>query len=128
MQRLLRGETVREVGPYAWGDECALRFAPLRPDPPLNVAGFGEELLRLAGEVGDGAMPMATPPESVAPLVAEIHAGAEGAGRDPSELEVIACAWLSLSEVNGLPSQSANRCSSSIPASCAIRSHSAGQM
>lgn len=34
----------------------------------------------------------------------------------------------SLSEVNGLPSQSSTRLSSSIPASCAIRSHSAGQM
>jgi len=36
--------------------------------------------------------------------------------------------WLSLSEVNGVRSQSATRSSSSIPASCAMRSHSAGQM
>ena len=36
--------------------------------------------------------------------------------------------WLSLSEVKGAPSQSAHRCSNSIPASSAMRSHSAGQM
>ena len=36
--------------------------------------------------------------------------------------------WLSLSEVKGLSSQSANRDSSSRPASRAMRSHSAGQM
>jgi len=97
VRALLRGETVRNVGPYTWGEECALRFEPLRPDPPVHVAGFGDELLRLAGEVADGAMPMATPPESVAPLVASVHAGAEAAGRNPNELEIVACAWLSLS-------------------------------
>jgi 5,10-methylenetetrahydromethanopterin reductase len=98
VRALLRGETVTKAGPYSWGSECALRFEPLRPDPPILVAGFGTELLRLAGEVGDGAMPMATPPESVGPLVAEVHRGAADAGRDPDELEIVACAWMSLSE------------------------------
>ncbi|HET8967913.1 MAG TPA: LLM class flavin-dependent oxidoreductase, partial [Gaiellaceae bacterium] len=98
VRRLLRGETVTREGPYAWGDECALRFTPLRARPPIHVAGFGSELLRLAGEIGDGAMPMATPPESVGDLVAEVRSGAKAVGRDPGELEVVACAWLSLSE------------------------------
>lgn len=97
VRALLRGEIVTGNGPYAWGEECALRFEPLRPDPPIHVAGFGSDLLKLAGEIGDGAMPMATPPESVGPLVADIRAGAEAAGRDPAGLETIACAWLSLS-------------------------------
>jgi 5,10-methylenetetrahydromethanopterin reductase len=97
VRKLLRGETVIGEGPYTWGEECALRFTPHRPDPPIHVAGFGSELLRLAGELGDGAMPMATPPESVAELVAQVRAGAVRAGRDPAELEIVACAWLSLS-------------------------------
>jgi 5,10-methylenetetrahydromethanopterin reductase len=101
VRKLLRGETVTGEGPYTWGDECALRFAPHRADPPIHVAGFGSELLRLAGEIGDGAMPMATPPESVARRVAEVRAGAEGAGRDPAELEIAACVWLSLSADGG---------------------------
>ena len=98
VRRLLRGETVMHEGPYEWGGECALRFAPRRADPPIYIAGFGPELLRLAGEIGDGAMPMATPPESVGDHVAEVRIGAETAGRDLAELEIIACAWLSLSE------------------------------
>ena len=98
VRRLLQGETVTDEGPYAWGEECALRFTPIRPDPPIYVAGFGPELLRLAGEIGDGAMPMATPPESVGDLVAEVRSGAEAVDRDPAELEIVACAWLSLSE------------------------------
>jgi 5,10-methylenetetrahydromethanopterin reductase len=98
VRALLRGETVHDVGPYAWGEECALRFEPLRPDPPILVAGFGDALLRLAGEIGDGALPMATPPESVAHPIAAVRAGAVAAGRDPDELELGACTWLSLSE------------------------------
>jgi 5,10-methylenetetrahydromethanopterin reductase len=98
VRALLRGETVRREGAYEWGDECSLRFEALRPDPPIHVAGFGTELLRLAGEIADGAMPMATPPESVGQLVAHVRAGAADAGRDPDELEIVACAWLSLSE------------------------------
>ncbi len=98
VRSLLRGETVEREGPYAWGEECSLRFTPLRTDPPILVAGFGTELLRLAGEIGDGAMPMATPPESVGELVDDVRAGAVEAGRDPAELEIVACAWLSLSE------------------------------
>lgn len=101
VRTLLRGETVLSEGPYAWGEECSLRFEPLRPDPPVHVAGFDDELMRLAGAIGDGAMPMATPPESVARPVDDVIAGALEAGRDPDELEVIACAWLSLSENGG---------------------------
>jgi 5,10-methylenetetrahydromethanopterin reductase len=97
VRRLLAGETVEREGPYAWGPECALRFTPLRPDPPIHVAAHGHDLLRLAGAVGDGAMPMATPPESVGALAADVLDGARAAGRDPSSVEIVACAWLSLS-------------------------------
>ncbi len=98
VRRLLDGATVETVGPYSWGPECSLRFAPLRPDVPILVAGHGPELLRLAGEIGDGAMPMATPPESAGLLAADVAAGARAAGRNPASLEIVACAWLSLSE------------------------------
>lgn len=98
VRALLRGETVQQDGPYSWGPECALRFEPLRADVPIYVAGFGRELLALAGEIGDGAMPMATPPESAAALAADVREGAARRGRGASEIEIVACAWLSLSE------------------------------
>ena len=102
VRALLRGEAVTEAnGPHGWGEECRLRFEPLRPDPPVYVAAFGTELLRLGGAIGDGVMPMATPPESVAGLARDIRDGAESAGRAPDDVEIIACAWLSIGEPDG---------------------------
>ena len=102
VRALLRGEAVTEPnGPYAWGEECRLRFEPLRPDPPIYVAGFGADLLRLGGAIGDGVMPMATPPESVRELANDIHAGAIAAGRGATDVEIVACAWLSIGSPGG---------------------------
>lgn len=97
VRRLLRGETVSgQVGPFKWTEECFLRFAPLRPDPPLLVAAWDKDYLELSGEIGDGSMPMITPPESAPLMTAPIHAGARRAGRDPAEVEIAGCAWLSV--------------------------------
>ncbi len=102
IRSLLRGEVVTTPnGPHRWGEECRLRFEPLRPDPPIHIAGFGAELLRLGGAIGDGVLPMATPPESVALLADDIRSGAVDAGRDPAQVDVIACAWLSLGTPGG---------------------------
>ena len=102
VRALLRGETVTgRNGPNDWGEECRLRFEPLRPDPPIHVAGFGSELLRLGGAIGDGVMPMATPPESVGLLARDIHDGAAAAGRNTDDVEIIACAWLSIGAEGG---------------------------
>lgn len=98
VRRLLRGEVVAgRIGPFEWSEECFLRFAPLRPDPPVLVAAWERAYLELSGEIGDGSLPMITPPESAALMAAPILAGARRAGRDPRELEIAGCAWLSVS-------------------------------
>jgi 5,10-methylenetetrahydromethanopterin reductase len=98
VRRLLRGETVAgRIGPYAWSDECFLRFQPLRPDPPILVAAWDRDYLQLSGEIGDGSLPMITPPESAPLMVEPILAGARRAGRDPGVLDIAGCAWLSIS-------------------------------
>jgi 5,10-methylenetetrahydromethanopterin reductase len=98
VRRLLRGETVTgPVGPFEWSEECFLRFEPLRPDPPILVAAWDREYLELSGEIGDGSLPMITPPASAANMVAPILEGARRAGRDPVELDIAGCAWLSIS-------------------------------
>jgi 5,10-methylenetetrahydromethanopterin reductase len=98
VRRLLRGETVAgRIGPFEWQDECFLRFTPLRPDPPVLVAAWGRDYLELSGEIGDGSLPMVTPPESAPLMVQPIIAGAERAGRDPKALAISGCAWLSVS-------------------------------
>jgi 5,10-methylenetetrahydromethanopterin reductase len=98
VRRLLRGETVTEVGPYHWSEQCFLRFKPLRPDPPVYVAAYGKEYLELSGAIGDGSLPMITPPESARTMAAHVRAGAEQAGRNPDEIDIAGCAWLSISE------------------------------
>jgi 5,10-methylenetetrahydromethanopterin reductase len=104
VRRLLRGETVSgRVGPYEWSTECFLRFAPLRPDPPVFVAAWEPEYLALSGEIGDGSLPMITPPESAALMAEPILAGARRAGRDPRERDIAGGAWLSISAEPAAP-------------------------
>jgi 5,10-methylenetetrahydromethanopterin reductase len=98
VRRLLRGETVMNLGPYRWSEQCFLRFEPLRPDPPVYVAAYGQRYLQLSGEIGDGSLPMITPPESAGTMAAQIRTGAMCAGRDPDSVEIAGCAWLSVSE------------------------------
>ncbi|HUZ81788.1 MAG TPA: LLM class flavin-dependent oxidoreductase [Gaiellaceae bacterium] len=98
VRRLLRGETVSgRIGPFEWQEECFLRFTPLRSDPAVLVAAWDRDYLELSGEIGDGSLPMITPPESAPLMVEPIVAGAERAGRNPKELEISGCAWLSVS-------------------------------
>jgi len=85
---LLRGETLRA--------EWYLRFSPLRPDPPIYVTPFGRDLLELSGEIGDGSLPLVMPPEAAPGVVEAIHAGARRVGRDPAEVDIAACVWLSV--------------------------------
>ena len=99
VRALLRGETVTGDG---WSEQCYLRFEPPRPDVPIYVTCFGRDLLELSGEIGDGSLPMLAPPESAPGVVEAIHAGARRAGRDPAEIDIAGCAWLSISDDGGV--------------------------
>ena len=102
VRRLLRGEVVEYRGQaFQWSDQCYLRFTPLRSEIPVYVAAFGEDYLEMAGAVGDGALPMMTPPQSAPRMIAPIRRGAEQAGRDFSNVVVSGCTWLSLSQTAG---------------------------
>ena len=99
IRRLLRGEVVEAtIGSRHWSGRCYLRFEPLRPDPPIYIAAYGPEYLELSGEIGDGSLPMITPPQAAGYMVEHILAGARRAGREPSDLDIAGCAWLSIAE------------------------------
>lgn len=88
---LLRGEPVS-----GWAAEAYLRFPARRV--PLYLGALSPNMLRLAGEVADGVLPLLFPPEhydTVAPLIRE---GAERAGRQIDEIDVAACVWCSVSD------------------------------
>jgi 5,10-methylenetetrahydromethanopterin reductase len=80
-----------------WMPEAYLRFEPQRR-VPIYLAAFSPNMLRLIGEIADGALPLLFPPEhyeTIAPLVAE---GASEAGRTLDDIDFAACIWCSISE------------------------------
>lgn len=99
IRRLLRGEVVDFQGEeFCWSKQCYLRFKPVRADVPIYICAFGPDYLALSGEIGDGSLPMITPPESASYMVPAIAAGARRAGREVADIDIAGCAWLSLSQ------------------------------
>ncbi|RMF96857.1 MAG: LLM class flavin-dependent oxidoreductase, partial [Gammaproteobacteria bacterium] len=97
IRRLLRGEVVAYAGEeFHWNEQCYLRFEPLRDDLPIYICAFGEDYLALSGEIGDGSLPMITPPASAAYMVPAIRRGL-AANPHAEDFVISGCAWLSLS-------------------------------
>lgn len=86
------GEHVR-IGGFRFN-----RFEP-NPDIPIYLAALGPKMLRLAGEVADGVVLWLCDPgyiaEEVVPGIAE---GAERAGRDPAEIEIVPAVTVSVTD------------------------------
>jgi 5,10-methylenetetrahydromethanopterin reductase len=98
IRRLLAGERAAVDGRFlCWGEEAYLRF-PAPRVTPIYLGALGPQMLRLAGELADGVLPLLFPPEhyfGVKPLLDE-----GSARRDSSlgELDFAACIWVSLAE------------------------------
>jgi len=98
IRRLLHGEIVDYDGQaFEWSKQCYLRFEPFRQDLPIYISAFGEDYLALSGEIGDGSLPMITPPASANYMVPAIRTGLDHRERT-GEFVISGCAWLSLSE------------------------------
>ncbi|HVB63168.1 MAG TPA: LLM class flavin-dependent oxidoreductase [Nitrolancea sp.] len=79
-----------------WQPEAYMRFSTRRV--PLYLAAMSPNMLRLAGELADGVLPLLFPPEhyeTVQPLIAE---GAARASRSLAEIDIAACVWCSISD------------------------------
>lgn len=99
IEALLRGEVAGVAeGILPWTDQCYLRFKPLRPSIPIYGCGFGDEYLEMTGEVGQGSLPMITPPESAPLMVEPIRRGMARAGREPGAVDIAGCGWVSVSD------------------------------
>jgi 5,10-methylenetetrahydromethanopterin reductase len=98
VRRLLQGEVVQSSTPdFHWGEQCYLRFKPLRAHIPIYVSAFGSAFQELTGEIGDGSQPMITPPESAPLAVRPIERGLARSGRRRNDFVISGCGWLSLS-------------------------------
>jgi len=63
---------------------------------PIYVGAMGPAMLRLAGRVADGALPLLFPPRHYRVAAAQIAEGAAEAGREPASIDVAACIWCSI--------------------------------
>jgi 5,10-methylenetetrahydromethanopterin reductase len=99
MRRVWRGENAQFDGQvFHWSDQCYLRFDAFRDRIPIYVSGFADDDLELSGEIGDGSLPMVTPPESARLMAGRVLKGVQKAGKDPAEFDLCGCAWFSISE------------------------------
>ncbi len=99
MRRVWAGEVVEFEGrEFHWSDQCYLRFEPVRKHIPIYISGFAADDLAMSGELGDGSLPMITPPESAAMMVERIRAGMGAAGRKTGDVDICGCGWFSVSE------------------------------
>ena len=103
VRRLLRGETVTETGPEfpGWTPKAYLRMPPKRQDIPVIVSAVGEDFLELSGEIGDGSMPMVTPPESAGDMLESIRVGLSRSERPDRPFDKCAFVWMSIAEEAG---------------------------
>jgi probable F420-dependent oxidoreductase len=84
IQTLARGDSLEIDG----NKEC-LEWATGVP-VPVFVAGYGARVLETAGRVGNGVIIECADPHYISWALEHVHRGAREAGRDPSELSVLA--------------------------------------
>ncbi|MDX1619516.1 MAG: LLM class flavin-dependent oxidoreductase [Nitriliruptorales bacterium] len=76
-------------------------FQP-RPDIPLYVAALGPKMLQLAGELADGVILWLCGPDYIRDtVVPNVRKGAERAGRDPSEIEIVPAITCAVTDDDG---------------------------
>lgn len=63
---------------------------PIVGDVPIYLGALNKGMLRLTGALCDGVCLNMVPESALPQVLGEVRAGAEEAGRDPSELEVVA--------------------------------------
>ena len=98
VRALLSGERSPMAGQFLrWGEEAYLRFKAPRVTP-IYLGAMSPGMLRLAGELADGALPLLFPPEHYFGVRPYIEEGLAARGRHLGELDFAACIWASLSE------------------------------
>lgn len=82
------GRRVNHTGETLSVTDFRLRIPRDGDDIPVLMGSFNGPMLRLAGAIADGVILAFCPLEELPHRIAEVHAGALEAGRDPEELEI----------------------------------------
>ncbi len=98
IRRLLAGERVALDGSFLqWSDEAYLRFSAPRVTP-IYLGALGPGMLRLAGELADGVLPLLFPPEHYFGVMRLLETGVQKRSPALADIDMAACFWVSLSE------------------------------
>ncbi len=96
IRALLAGERVSLSGKFLqWGEEAYLRF-PAPRVTPIYLGAMGPGMLRLAGELADGVLPLLFPPEHYFGVKSHLEAGVQHRSAKLPDLDLAACIWVSL--------------------------------
>jgi 5,10-methylenetetrahydromethanopterin reductase len=94
---LLSGKNAEFNGrEFHWSNQAYMRFKPLRSKIPVYIGGQGDKMLEYSGAAGDGALPLLYPPDFAEYAVQKISEGARNAGRNPKDVEIAGCVWMSI--------------------------------
>ena len=111
VRKLLSNETAECHGYFlSWSEQAYLRFAVER-EIPIYIGGMGSRMLQLAGEIGDGALPLLFPPERYYKAREQVTEGQSlpdtntpsalslSKGAEPDEaFDFATCIWVSASQ------------------------------
>lgn len=79
-----------------WEPQAYLRV-PVDGRIPIYLGATSPGMLRLAGELADGVLPLLFPPEHLATVQPLIDEGLRSASRSPESFDLAACIWCSVS-------------------------------
>jgi 5,10-methylenetetrahydromethanopterin reductase len=96
---LISGKKAKYDGKeFRWSDQAYMRYTPVRNKIPVYIGGQGDKMLEYSGAAGDGALPILYPPDFAEYAVKKIGEGARSAGKNPKDVEIAGCIWLSLAK------------------------------
>lgn len=99
VRRLLRGDVVAYQGKiFRWTEKAYLRVKPFRADVPIMICPVGEDFLELSGEIGDGTLPMVTPPESARLILEPVLRGLRKSANPDRPFDKCAFVWMAISD------------------------------
>ena len=98
VRKLLSNESAECEGDFLrWGGEAYMRFLVER-QVPIYIGGMGPRMLQLAGEIGDGVLPLLFPPERYYKARPQVAAGQALRENDDAQFDFATCIWVSASQ------------------------------
>ena len=80
-----------------WGSEAYMRF-PVGRRVPIYIGAMGPRMLHLAGEIGDGVLPLLFPPERYYFARQQVDSGQAISVSNTAEFDFATCIWVSAAQ------------------------------